>query len=148
MAASDPYPTIPEPTTAREVLDIIDRFLSKGHNPTKCASAAESYKLRCVLAALRGPDHEHEDYKAADLLKMATTAVIRAAALPLLYDAAPMAPQMVGVKLGAGMLMRADTKVVLPWGSNHFIDHIMSAAACLDLMIQRGPLPSDSQEPK
>lgn len=73
-------PAIRLPATARDMLDLIDRFLlARMKDP--CFTKTEAAKLWDVLSALRGPDFD--DGKGIEL-KAATTVPIRRVAFPRL----------------------------------------------------------------
>lgn len=136
----DTKESLPLPETAREVLNLIDRFLCKG--------SVESMRLINVLSAVRGPDSQDRS------LKSATTAIIRANAFPLLYaqekvrdrksftinyaDGSTIEryvkdPAVYGLSI---IEMREGNEVVLPYekdGQSHFSAHIRSAASALFL---------------
>lgn len=119
-----PEPQFREPQTAREVLDIIDKFfMSRGRD------SSEPRKLWNILCGLRGPD------SVSDMEKEAFTLPIRHAAFPETSDgrilrntgayASPDSPERASERermLGA-----------IPW---HFRDHARFAFEALGLVFK------------
>lgn len=108
-----------KPTTAREVLDLIDNFLLEG-------DSTETNKLWDVLSALRGPDSD--DFR----LKDETTIHIRRAAFPRFSST-----QNRWGDNKTRAVFTSDHPYVSPRttssASGHFCSHIRSAAMVLGL---------------
>jgi hypothetical protein len=108
------------PTTALEVLDIIDTLLAQRNR--------ESRYLWGVLTALRGPDSADES------LKVATTAGIRTAAFPLTAVVASPSPGLTSRFANDALFGDSPVVDVTQWGENdspHFWEHVAGAAHIL-----------------
>jgi hypothetical protein len=109
------------PTTALEVLDIIDTLLARENR--------ESRYLWNVLTALRGPDSEDEP------LKVATTAGIRTATFPLTAAAALTLSEGLTSRFANGALFGhrpvIDVTQKGKGDSLHFWRHVVDAAHTL-----------------
>jgi len=115
------------PTTAKEMLNVLDEFL--------CRHDRESEMIVSVLSALRGPDDRSID------LKSSTTEVIRSAAFPMLALNA-IDPRSDGG--GCWHMARYDKKCSTPFDGGHFANHIeiaMRALQVLGLLTADGRLP-------
>lgn len=113
---------IPREATAKQVLAAIDAWAWAKPKPSRFGGEQERKMLWHVLTAMRGPDSEN------DTLKEATTAVIRAAALPNL------------ALHGGGIIAEGNVPARLAQLANytgerdswHFADHIRLAAGALN----------------
>jgi len=108
---------IDEPQTARQVLDIIDKFLVGDF-------MNEARKLWDILAALRGPD----DAKIGD--KNGTTCPIRCAALPLTAKRYQTGYSIPGGAMFSDRLYTGPREYAF---DAHFHNHVVSAAMALNL---------------
>lgn len=107
-----------EPRTCRQLLDVVDLFLSK--------CSAESGAAWDVLSALRGPDY----YDSTEL-KKSTTLHIRRAALPKLRRTiSAFRPGPSGVRPSMEAAERADTRGAK---SDHFSRHVQAAMEVLGI---------------
>ena len=115
-----------EPVTCREMLDVIDEFLSKRD--------AEASKLWDVLTALRGPDTSDYD-------KTETTVHIRSAAFPKTekssnppVDMPGYTSQLNGALFASSPMLYNKTPFSISLTYSHFMNHIRNAALALGMM--------------
>jgi len=105
------------PTTAKAMLDLLDRFFAGR------AGYAQKEALWIVLSALRGPDDDNV------ILKELTTERIRGAAFP---RATKDQSSLVGALVTQGVVNTAGRE--LQAGSSHFRLHVVLAVEELRLM--------------
>lgn len=115
----------------RDILDVIDNYLSGTDLKGNVISSADSQELWDILSALRGPDVTEDKP-----IKLATTAVIRAVAFPETAklshsDGGKVCASMVkdDAKLQSQRTRWADHGL----GTIHFRGHIISALRALDI---------------
>jgi hypothetical protein len=112
--------------TARQVLDVLDEFISRPGNEE---FVQEKRDLWAVLTALRGPDKEYE----AVQLKDSATAVVRAHAFP---RCAALDAYYIGIGIGFDSFDRAHARITAENTGihHHFARHIRDAFRALKLV--------------
>lgn len=112
--------------TLREVLDIIDDVLQKG--------GMEAMELSNVLTALRGPDSNDPDLKAATTCVIRTFALPRTAARASAYQyPSSWPPFAAGMQFAPPELQKV-TLATRPLG-DHFAQHIYVACRHLNIPV-------------
>lgn len=123
------------PQTARDMLDLIDRFLYK-HSRTN-NRLNEGAELWNVLTALRGPDSVLNKGS----IKEISTSLIRAKAFPKMASCnggilpATFASPSDTRRVSMNAVIAATDKVhESKWDRSHFYEHVRLAATSLDLL--------------